>query len=185
MALKKVSKKTVVKSLKFLTMTAYKDFIDKENGTIDSIILCPVNAYSEYSLGPTYNVIDNSLAYSFNRFGDLLFLERPEVDLNMWFGFKSPFVTWSLVKNKFISWMDKVQKLWAISWKRTGNFELIQLTKIQLEFDSSLLTVASCFWSSSLSFLLAHLQLHSITWSFYFAWIPKVSSQTLLLRWIF
>lgn len=49
----------------------------------------------------------------------------PEMDLNMWFESKNPLVTWPLVKNVFIAWMDKVQKVQKASKKGTCIFELI------------------------------------------------------------
>lgn len=83
-------------------MEVYKDHLDKEKATIDPVFLQPVNAQSEYSLGPTYKVIDNSLAYPFDSSKDLLFLEKLNVDLNMWFESLNFFVTWPLFKSEFL-----------------------------------------------------------------------------------
>lgn len=115
MASKRISKKTTTKGPN-LTMEAYKDYIDKENTANDPVDLKPINSQDEYSLSPTYKIINNSLAYyPFDKSGDSFFLEKPEVDLSMWFESKKSLIIWSLVKNEFLSWMNKVQKVKAAS----------------------------------------------------------------------
>lgn len=99
-SLKRISKKVVAKGP---IMEAYKDHINKEKTTIDPIILNSVNSQGEYSIGPTYKITNNSLAYPFDRSGNSLFLEKPKVDLSMWFESKKPLVIWPLVKKEFLS----------------------------------------------------------------------------------
>lgn len=89
-------------------MDAYKAHLDEKWVAIDHVVLNLINAQSEHLLGPTYKITNNSLAYPFDRSGDSLFLEKPNVDLSIWFESKKPLVTWPLVKSKFLSWMDKI-----------------------------------------------------------------------------
>lgn len=103
MALKRVSKKTTTKGSKPLTMKGYNDHLEKEKASINLMVLNPINAQGEYSLGRIYKIIDYSLAYLFDRSEDSLLLEKPEVDLSIWFESKKPLVTWPLVKSEFLS----------------------------------------------------------------------------------
>lgn len=50
--------------------------MEKLDNNVNSVTLCPVNAQDEYYLGLVYNVTENSVAYSFDKFTDMLFIKK-------------------------------------------------------------------------------------------------------------
>lgn len=92
-------------------MEAYKKLIYCPVDIINSIPLYLVNGQDEYSLGLMYKAIKDNVTFPFDRSADMLIIEKTEVDLSMWFKSKRPLITWPFVKNEFITWMDKVQRM--------------------------------------------------------------------------
>lgn len=94
-------------------MEAYKEVI-KELVAMSTLLPSVSSMQDEYNLDPVYNIIDDSIAFPFDRFIDLLFIDRTKLDLGMWFESKKPLITWSL--------MDKKNHLDGQSPKSEGGF---------------------------------------------------------------
>lgn len=163
-------KKKIMKNSKPLAVIAYKDLIKEEQSNFNTVTLHLINIQDEYILGPISKIIDKSFVFPQDISSDLLFMDHSFVDLTMWFESKKPLVTWPLIKKEFITQMDKLQKVKEALWKKTSIFKLLQLSRIQLEQNSALLTAVSCFWSTTLNafVFLFELQpsLYMIQWSF-------------------
>lgn len=68
-----------------LTVEAYHTILKKGVDAINPIILTLENSQDQYILGLTYKVIGDNMAFSFNRYANVMLLERTNVDLSMWF----------------------------------------------------------------------------------------------------
>lgn len=66
-------------------MEVCKEVIEELSNNVDFVPLCPINAQDEYTLGLGYNVTDDSVAFSFNRSANILFIEKTKVDLEIGF----------------------------------------------------------------------------------------------------
>lgn len=75
------SKKKIMKNLKPLAVIAHKNLIKEEQSDIDMVTLRLINIQYDYTLGPVSKTIDRSLAFPYDRSGDMLFVEPSSVNL--------------------------------------------------------------------------------------------------------
>ncbi|KAK4343124.1 hypothetical protein RND71_038940 [Anisodus tanguticus] len=50
---------------------------------------------------------------------------------------------------RWIHWVDRLEKVKGEKWRTAGIYDAIQLSKIDIPFDKNLLSAALCFWSIS------------------------------------